>query len=43
MKGLIDLNKWAGFESPGEWDDHHAVFGVDGADIQYAVSSELVL
>ncbi|KMT15464.1 hypothetical protein BVRB_3g059680 [Beta vulgaris subsp. vulgaris] len=25
-----------GFESPGEWDDHHAVFGVDGADIQYA-------
>ncbi|XP_021752686.1 YTH domain-containing family protein 1-like isoform X1 [Chenopodium quinoa] len=25
-----------GFESPSEWDDHHAVFGVDGADIQYA-------
>lgn len=25
-----------GFDSPGEWDDPHAVFGVDGADIQYA-------
>lgn len=24
-----------GFESPSEWDDHHAVFGVDGADVQY--------
>ncbi|KNA13151.1 hypothetical protein SOVF_119220 isoform B [Spinacia oleracea] len=25
-----------GFESPGEWDEHHTVFGVDGADVQYA-------
>ncbi|GAV71644.1 YTH domain-containing protein [Cephalotus follicularis] len=24
-----------GFESPGEWEDHHRVFGVDGPDIQY--------
>ena len=28
-----------GFESPGEWDDHRRVFGLDGQDIQYAVSS----
>ncbi|XP_057959027.1 YTH domain-containing protein ECT4 [Malania oleifera] len=25
-----------GFESPGEWDDHHRVFGLDGLDVQYA-------
>lgn len=25
-----------GFESPSEWDDHHAVFGLDGAEVQYA-------
>ncbi|KAK2412219.1 YTH domain-containing protein ECT4 [Trifolium repens] len=24
-----------GFESPGEWEDHHRIFGVDGPDIQY--------
>lgn len=33
----------AGFESPGEWDEHHTVFGVDGADVQYAVSLYVVL
>ncbi|CAK9163238.1 unnamed protein product [Ilex paraguariensis] len=27
-----------GFESPGDWNDHHKVFGVDGQDIQYAGS-----
>ncbi|OIV95956.1 hypothetical protein TanjilG_27060 [Lupinus angustifolius] len=27
-----------GFESPGEWEDHHRVFGVDGPDIQYMSS-----
>lgn len=27
-----------GFESPGEWDDHRRVFGLDGQDIQYAGS-----
>ncbi|KAL5784832.1 hypothetical protein ACOSQ2_007224 [Xanthoceras sorbifolium] len=25
-----------GFESPGEWEDHHKVFGIDGPDFQYA-------
>lgn len=25
-----------GFESPGEWDDHHKIFCVDGPDIQYS-------
>ncbi|CAN1281815.1 YTH domain-containing protein ECT2 [Linum perenne] len=25
-----------GFESPGEWEDHHGIFGVDGPEIQYA-------
>ncbi|XP_065863901.1 YTH domain-containing protein ECT1 isoform X2 [Euphorbia lathyris] len=25
-----------GFESPGEWEDHHRVFGADGPQIQYA-------
>ncbi|PON64868.1 YTH domain containing protein [Parasponia andersonii] len=24
-----------GFESPGEWEDHHRIFGVDGPDVQY--------
>ncbi|CAJ1940742.1 unnamed protein product [Sphenostylis stenocarpa] len=24
-----------GFESPGEWEDHHRIFGVDGPDTQY--------
>lgn len=24
-----------GFESPGDWDDHHRVFGLDGHDVQY--------
>ena len=28
---------WSGFESPGEWEDHHRIFGVDGPDIQYTV------
>lgn len=27
-----------GFESPGEWEDHPRIFGLDGPDIQYAVS-----
>ncbi|KAL3508217.1 hypothetical protein ACH5RR_033599 [Cinchona calisaya] len=25
-----------GFESPGEWDDHSRVFGLDGQNVQYA-------
>ncbi|KAJ9154650.1 hypothetical protein P3X46_027968 [Hevea brasiliensis] len=25
-----------GFESPGEWEDHHRIFGSDGLEIQYA-------
>ncbi|XP_012084160.1 YTH domain-containing protein ECT4 isoform X2 [Jatropha curcas] len=25
-----------GFESPGEWEDHHRIFGADGPEIQYA-------
>uniref|UniRef100_A0A5B7B487 YTH domain-containing family protein n=1 Tax=Davidia involucrata TaxID=16924 RepID=A0A5B7B487_DAVIN len=25
-----------GFESPGDWDDHHRIFGLDGQEIQYA-------
>ncbi|OVA16703.1 YTH domain [Macleaya cordata] len=25
-----------GFESPGEWDDHHRFFGLDGQDFHYA-------
>ncbi|KAF5464836.1 hypothetical protein F2P56_014885 [Juglans regia] len=25
-----------GFESPGEWEDHQRIFGVDSPDIQYA-------
>ncbi|KAJ8766338.1 hypothetical protein K2173_022397 [Erythroxylum novogranatense] len=25
-----------GFESPGEWEDHQRIFGVDGPDVQYA-------
>ncbi|KAJ4955909.1 hypothetical protein NE237_012692 [Protea cynaroides] len=25
-----------GFESPGEWDDHHRFFGLDGPDLNYA-------
>ncbi|KAG6575149.1 YTH domain-containing protein ECT2, partial [Cucurbita argyrosperma subsp. sororia] len=25
-----------GFESPGEWEDHSRIFGLDGPDIQYA-------
>ncbi|XP_077240467.1 evolutionarily conserved C-terminal region 7 [Tasmannia lanceolata] len=24
-----------GFESPGEWDDHHRFFGLDGQDLHY--------
>ncbi|XP_020230198.1 YTH domain-containing protein ECT2 [Cajanus cajan] len=24
-----------GFESPGEWEDHHRIFGADGPDIQF--------
>ncbi|KAK7329617.1 hypothetical protein VNO77_23787 [Canavalia gladiata] len=24
-----------GFETPGEWEDHHRIFGVDGPNIQY--------
>ncbi|KAK9725362.1 hypothetical protein RND81_05G138800 [Saponaria officinalis] len=27
-----------GFESPGEWDEHNAAFGVDGSDVHYVVS-----
>lgn len=27
-----------GFESPSEWEDHPRIFGLDGPDIQYAVS-----
>ncbi|GKA10056.1 hypothetical protein Tco_0689489, partial [Tanacetum coccineum] len=23
-----------GLESPGDWDDHHRVFGVDGQNVQ---------
>lgn len=26
-----------GFESPGEWDDQHRIFALDGQDLQYAV------
>lgn len=29
---------WSGFETPGEWEDHHRIFGIDGPDIQYTVS-----
>ncbi|XP_059632002.1 YTH domain-containing protein ECT4-like isoform X1 [Cornus florida] len=25
-----------GFESPGNWDDHHRIFGLEGQEIQYA-------
>ncbi|TYK02980.1 YTH domain-containing family protein 3-like isoform X1 [Cucumis melo var. makuwa] len=25
-----------GFESPGEWEDHSRIFGLDGPDVQYA-------
>ncbi|XP_022643060.1 YTH domain-containing family protein 2 isoform X2 [Vigna radiata var. radiata] len=25
-----------GFETPGEWEDHHRIFGVDGPNVQYA-------
>lgn len=25
-----------GFESPGEWEDHYKIFGIDGPDFQYA-------
>uniref|UniRef100_A0A2P2K5C3 YTH domain-containing family protein n=1 Tax=Rhizophora mucronata TaxID=61149 RepID=A0A2P2K5C3_RHIMU len=25
-----------GFESPGEWEDHQRVFGIDGPEVQYA-------
>lgn len=25
-----------GFESPGEWEDHHRIFGADGPEFQYA-------
>ncbi|KAL2341615.1 hypothetical protein Fmac_009555 [Flemingia macrophylla] len=25
-----------GFETPGEWEDHRRIFGVDGSNIQYA-------
>ncbi|CAI9765801.1 unnamed protein product [Fraxinus pennsylvanica] len=29
------------FESPGDWDDHHRIFGLDGQEIQYTgVSNE---
>lgn len=24
-----------GFESPGEWEDQHRIFGIDGPDVQY--------
>ncbi|ESW19399.1 hypothetical protein PHAVU_006G121600 [Phaseolus vulgaris] len=24
-----------GFETPGEWEDHHRIFGVDGPNVQY--------
>ncbi|XP_057416639.1 YTH domain-containing protein ECT4 [Lotus japonicus] len=24
-----------GYETPGEWEDHHRIFGLDGPDIQY--------
>lgn len=34
---------WSGFESPSEWEDHHRIFGVDGPDIQYAVSENFLL
>ncbi|KAJ7980447.1 YTH domain family protein 2 [Quillaja saponaria] len=27
-----------GFESPGKWEDHHRIFGVDGPDVQYTGS-----
>ncbi|KAK9288518.1 hypothetical protein L1049_016977 [Liquidambar formosana] len=26
----------SGLESPGEWDDHHRIFALDGPDVQYA-------
>jgi hypothetical protein len=29
---------WSGFDAPVDWEDHHRIFGVDGPDIQYAVS-----
>ncbi|CAN0855156.1 YTH domain-containing protein ECT2 [Linum grandiflorum] len=25
-----------GYETPGEWEDHHGIFGVDGPEVQYA-------
>ncbi|KAL6970191.1 YT521-B-like domain [Sarracenia purpurea var. burkii] len=25
-----------GFESPGDWDDHHRIFSLDGQEVQYA-------
>ncbi|XP_022632434.1 lysine--tRNA ligase-like isoform X2 [Vigna radiata var. radiata] len=25
-----------GFETPGEWEDHHRIYGVDGPNVQYA-------
>ena len=28
-----------GFESPGEWEDHSRIFGLDGPDIHYTVSN----
>ena len=28
-----------GFETPGEWEDHHRIFGVDGPNVQYTASS----
>ena len=32
---------WSGFESPGEWEDHNRIFGVDGPDVQYTTVSDL--
>ena len=28
----------SGFDAPVDWEDHPRIFGVDGPDIQYAVS-----
>jgi len=35
---IICYSLCLGFETPGEWEDHHRIFGVDGPNIQFMVS-----
>lgn len=35
-------SEYPGFGTPNDWEDHNRVFGIDGPDVQYTVSSSLL-